>query len=269
MTSHFLTLDEIHEELLNMLNDFDALCKTLEIKYFLSGGSMIGALRHKGFIPWDDDLDIMMMREDYDILIENRQQLDSKYRLLSIETVSDWVYPFAKIDLTTTFVEDEFRKVQHGLFLDIFPVDHLPDSDKDQDEIVRKVKIYDLLRGSSTKKKFKPTEKYKLVKTIIKPYAKFRGANYFARKIDYFARSINRKNQGSNTTGCMVVATHGKKEFLSGDAFSKAIEVPFENTKTYVPLGYEEYLTNLYGNYMELPPVDQQVPAHYKIQKKI
>lgn len=269
MTEKTLSLDEIHVGLLELLNEFNKVCEKLQINYFLSGGSLIGAMRHKGFIPWDDDLDIMMLRSDYDKLIENIDQLDPRYRLNCLETMSDWEYPFAKIDLPTTYINDEYRDVQHGLFIDIFPIDKLPDDLAEQKNIARKVKVLDLLRGSGTKKKYRPAEKMKLIKNLIKPYANLRGPNHFAKKIDQFAREINERNQLSDTIGVMVVSTHGTKEFLSGNAFSEAIEVSFEDTKSFIPYGYEEYLHNLYGDYMQMPPKEQQKPAHYKILMKI
>lgn len=269
MKEKVLTLEEIHEGLLELLNEFNSLCKKLQINYFLSGGSLIGAMRHKGFIPWDDDLDIMMLREDYDKMIQNIDQLDSKYRLNCLETNNNWEYPFAKIDLPSTYINDEYRTVQHGLFIDIFPIDKLPDNVEEQKKLAKKIKMLDLLRGSGTKKKYRPAEKMKFLKNLIKPYANIKGPSYFARKIDQIARATNKNNQKSNTIGVMVVSTHGVKEFLAGDAFSKAIEVDFENTKSYIPFGYQEYLNNLYGDYMQLPPKDQQTPGHYKILMKI
>jgi len=269
MTEKVLSLDEIHEGLLELLGEFNRLCKKLDIDYFLSGGSLIGAMRHKGFIPWDDDLDIMMLRSDYDKLINNIDQLDSKYRLNCLEVMNGWEYPFAKIDLPATYIDDEYREVQHGLFIDIFPIDKLPDDLEEQKKLARKVKILDLFRGAGTKKKYRPAEKMKFLKNVIKPYANFRGPNYFAQKIDLLARKINNENKSSDTIGVMVVSTHGTKEFLSGEAFSEAIEVPFENTSSFIPLGHKEYLHNLYGDYMQMPPKEQQTPGHYKILMKI
>lgn len=265
MTEKILGLEEIHQGLLVLLREFNRVCEKLEITYYLSGGSMIGAVRHKGFIPWDDDLDLMMMRKDYEKLIDNVSELNSKYRMNCLELTPNWQYPFAKIDLPTTFIKDEFRVVQHGLFLDIFPIDMLPDDEKLQNKITKKVKFLDLLRGSGTKKKFRPSEQHQGLKKVIKPYADFRGPNYYAKKIDSYAKKINSENSDSHTSGVMVVSTHGTKEFLPKSAFSEKIEVEFEGEKSYLPLGYKNYLGNLYGDYMKLPPVEQQVPAHYKI----
>lgn len=267
MEEKYLSLDEIHEELLIMLEDFDALCKKLDIQYYLSGGSIIGAVRHKGFIPWDDDLDLMMLREDYEKLISNKNHLDKKYRLNSLETTENWQYPFAKIDLLSTYIKDDYRIVQHGLFLDIFPIDMLPDEKEKQIKIAKKIKYLDLLRGSGTKKKFRASEKYTMLKKIIRPYANLKGPTYFAKKIDKYAKLINKENQNSSTAGVMVVSTHGIKEFLPLDSFSSVVEVEFDGKTTFLFKGYKTYLENLYGDYMKLPPKDQQIPAHYKIYK--
>ncbi|MDV7691171.1 LicD family protein [Enterococcus faecium] len=263
-----LSLEEIHQELLELLVEFDRICSKLNISYFLSGGSMIGAVRHKGFIPWDDDLDLMMLRKDYNRFIQYSDELSPKYQLNCLELTPDWDYPFAKIDLTTTYINDEYRIAHHGLFLDIFPIDMLPDDKGSQEKIAKKIKLLDLLRGSGTKKKFKPSEKHKVLKTLLRPYANFRGPHYFAEKMDQYAKKMNNMNNNSNTAGVMVVPTHGTKEFLPKDAFSEKIEVEFENKKTYLPYGYKKYLENLYGDYMKMPPIDQRVPAHYDIYRK-
>lgn len=260
-----LSLETVHEELLKLLRSFSDYCDEIGVRYFLSGGSIIGAVRHHGFIPWDDDLDVMMLREDYDKVIRNFSKFNPGYRLNCLETVQDWQYPFAKIDLPTTYIEDKYRIVQHGLFIDIFPIDKLPDDKNAQEKIAKRVKMLDLLRGSGTKKEFRPEEEHLFVKRMIKPYANWRGPNYFARKIDELARKTNEKNQASNNAGVMVVSTHGIKEYLPAQAFSSSVDIEFESMTAKLFSGYKEYLGNLYGDYMKLPPKSEQVPAHYQI----
>ncbi|MGM0109835.1 LicD family protein [Enterococcus sp. DIV0187] len=264
----YLSLEELHNELLNILFEVDRLCKIHGITYFLSGGTLLGAIRDKGFIPWDDDLDIMMLREDYEKFICVSSELPHPYRACSLKNMSDWSYPFIKIENTQTYVEDEYRHIQHGAFLDIFPIERIPSIDKKQKTIIRKMKILDLLRGTGTKKKFKPAEKYRFIKRLITPYANYKGANYFANKMNDFAKKVDQENRNSEINGVILATAYGTREFVPKEVFEKTIEVNFESFATLVPQGYNVYLSQLYGDYMKYPPKEQQVPAHFKIKRR-
>lgn len=267
--SRYLNTDEIHQGLLSLLEVFDELCKENDLPYFLAGGTLLGAIRHEGFIPWDDDADVMMLREDYDKLLKLGNQLPNNLELKSIETDCDWEYPFAKINDKTTIVDDEYRLAQHGLFLDIFPIDKLPEKKWKQNIIVRKIKFMDVLRGSSSKKKFKPDERFLFLKKIISRYAQKRGASFFSRKIDRYVRKLNSINQKSKVNGVILVPNYGTREFVPVELYNAQEYVKFESITLSVPKGYETYLSSLYGNYMQLPPENERVGGHYRIRRVI
>ncbi len=126
-----IEIDEMRQRLLSMAEYLQNICKENGLKMFLSGGTLLGAVRHKGFIPWDDDIDVHMPRPDYDRLIKifKRKENIGKYKLLSHELNDKYVYTFAKlVDDDTLLIEDDiYSGVDMGLYLDIFPIDGLGD----------------------------------------------------------------------------------------------------------------------------------------------
>ncbi|MGM9903589.1 hypothetical protein A5844_002295 [Enterococcus sp. 10A9_DIV0425] len=265
--SDYLSTQEIHEGLLDLLKFFDQFCQEHNLTYFLAGGTLLGAVRHGGFIPWDDDADIIMPREDYTKLLKLGSELPSFLELKSLENDSNWEYAFAKINDTRTYVDDDYRIAQHGLFLDIFPIDHISEKRLDQKMLVKKMKLLDVFRGAESKKKFKPEEKFIFAKKIIAKYAKKKGATYFATKMDKLANKMNKQNSNSNIQGVCVATIYGMREFLPLDVFSGKKDVKFEDTMLAIPSGYETYLRSLYGDYMKLPPIEKQKGDHYKIKR--
>lgn len=265
--SDYMSTDEVHEGLLELLKYFDLFCNENELTYFLSGGTLLGAIRHKGFIPWDDDADVMMPREDYDKLLSISNNILSDFELISLDNDPDWEYPFAKLNDKKTFVDDEYRRAKHGIFLDIFPIDNLPDDLNTQKRIVKKIKFLDVLRGSGSKKKFKPQEKHIFLKKIIAWYSSRKGTAYYAKKMDSYVRSLSKKYAQSHTRGAILVPNYGVREFLPVDTFKKAELATFEDTKLAIPKKYEVYLKSLYGDYKKLPPEDQRKGGHYKIKR--
>lgn len=265
--SDYLSTEEIHEGLLDLLKFFDQFCQNHGLTYFLAGGTLLGAIRHEGFIPWDDDADIIMPRKDYQKLLKLGNELPEHFELKSLENDPNWEYAFAKVNDTRTYIDDDYRIAQHGLFLDIFPIDYIPDAQMKQKILVTKMKALDVLRGAESKKKFKPNEKYIFVKKLISSFAKKKGANYFAKKMHQLADDTNIKNRNSKTNGVCVATIYGVREFLPLAVFEESIYVRFEDTYLSVPKEYQTYLESLYGDYMVLPTVEKQKGDHYKIKR--
>ena len=136
-----ITQTEQKEILLDMLKYVDEICKKNNIKYFLYGGTLIGAIRHKGFIPWDDDLDICVPYKDYRKLITLLKQ-DNKYNVHNPYDNEDYYYFFTKLtDKRTILIEDNYNRIKDmGVFLDIFPFYHLPDSIEEYNKLYKKKK---------------------------------------------------------------------------------------------------------------------------------
>ena len=124
-------IEELKRIQIGILKHLDAFCNENNLKYFMCGGTLLGAVRHKGFIPWDDDIDIMMKREDYDKLIELYPKNDnSNFKLFSYELDKSFPYPFAKMDDFRTIFEEEINdSYKIGVNIDIFPIDYITEDE--------------------------------------------------------------------------------------------------------------------------------------------
>ena len=123
-------VDELHKRILRIVKAVDSTCKEKNLRYYIWAGTMIGAVRHKGFIPWDDDLDIAMPRKDYNLLLENAASwLPETFEFVCAEDDSSYPLPFGKIqDASTTLIERMHLKYLGGIYIDVFPIDGVPEN---------------------------------------------------------------------------------------------------------------------------------------------
>ena len=256
-----ITIDEMREIQLKMLNDIHQFCVSNNIRYSLSGGSLIGAVRHHGFIPWDDDVDLMMPRPDYERFV-NSYETDC-YKVITYKNNQSYHFPFAKVyDNRTILIEDYSC---NGVYIDIFPVDGLPESKEETNDMIKKVSklsAYDLYFASDTYK-FQEGNKMilrlkHLIKKIIVP-----NRNTTINRIE----EICKKHKfGSTDFAGVLVWGYGLKEHLQSFVFKSYQEMEFEGIICMCISNYDIYLSSLYGKYMELPPLEEQVSHHkYKV----
>ena len=181
-----LTLQEVKEIELDILKMFDAFCKKNNIRYFLAFGTLLGAIRYKKFIPWDDDVDVLVPREDYDRLLSLFQD-DDRYRLYAFERNSKYAFPFAKLcDMTTKLVETAYPNngVELGVNIDIFPLDHFDDDLEEAKKEVRRIRRHNACL--SYMKVSRPQTKHPLrfvVWSMLIAYYRMRGSAYYIRKV--------------------------------------------------------------------------------------
>ena len=257
-----LSLQEIKQIELDILKMFHAFCVENNIRYFISHGTLLGALRYKGFIPWDDDLDVLVPREDYDRLIAIFQDSE-RYRMLSFERNRDYRFPYAKLcDMTTRKVEAGYNNgVEVGLDIDVFPLDHWDDDlEKAKEEVKRQKR--NRFRLDLTKLE-KPDSRHpakRFVKGILMALCKVRGSAYYVEKIIKVANKPEQK--GSRYMGGKAWNVYGERDILPAEVFAKAIELEFEGEKFFAPVGYDTFLTSLYGDYLPEPPVEKRKTHH-------
>ena len=259
-----VTLEELRNIQLDLLKEVKRICEENNITYFLGGGTLLGAIRHKGYIPWDDDIDIMLPRKDYDKLIEIfNEECNNKMRLENYTNTENYCYPFAKVvNLETLLIENNCKQLDDfGVYIDVFPIDYLPDNDEKIRKIYKKYKfLHRLLRMYQSDNISKVTKnKLKLVlkKTVLPIMEDLELHKLIIKSID----NMVKKYKNTNTVTC-ITGKYLEKEIMPSSYIVSYELADFEGEKYKIPVGYQAYLTKHYGNYMELPPKEKQVRAH-------
>lgn len=249
-------LDNIHASLLEILDEIDRVCKKNDIKYFLSGGTLLGAIRHKGFIPWDDDIDLWMTRKNYKKFKKViKTDLDSKY--FSEDYYSNLSCPLSILKIEkkgTRFVEKVFKDtgVSHCLYVDIFPLDNiwLPMYKIQTAILIRLQAIRDFKLRKDVNKKASFMKK--LVYGMCPLFVCRLLTEFVMRFFNIFPTKL--QNQLSHRGRYWPRFVKNEIEDL--------IDVEFEGKMYPVPREYDKILTECYGDYMKLPPEDKQEPTH-------
>lgn len=254
-----LSIDEIKEIELQILDYIDSVCKENNLHYYLSGGTLLGAIRHKGFIPWDDDIDINMPRKDYEKLLLIINESDNKYKALSYKYETDYYYPFAKIIDSSTMVTENntVKSSKMGIWVDIFPIDNLPNDTKLRKRIQEKCWVYRQIWGHALVWKGHLSNRglvYKIGCLICYLYG-------WKRSIKQLERVATLIHEETKYVGKLIDCNH-KYDTMLADWFSPSVDKTFEGRMCPVPNGYDEYLTLAYGDYMKLPPEDKRVSGH-------
>lgn len=251
------TVDKaVHEKLLSMLDALDAVCKKLNIRYYLCYGSAIGAMREKGFIPWDEDIDVCLWRDDFECLRNEAQALLPDGLFLQ-NTETDPHYPFQFMKLTdpaTALIYEKFRRIDmvQGISIDLCPIDLAPDGVKAQDKQHRAAVLLNRILAFDSF----PSKKVGL---LLKVVPKRVAVRHFEKKI----RRYNRKNTG---TVYITLGDNRKERFMPKDFFGTPRSVEFAGRMVPVPEKAEEYLTWCFGDYMTPPPpADREKQSHFAI----
>lgn len=256
-------LREIQSLEIQILDYVVNLCKKNNLQYYLAGGTLLGAIRHQGFIPWDNDIDISMPRPDYRKLIYiMSKNPDERYKMLIVNNKNNYYYPFVKIvDSRTKLVEltREDTIAGLGLYIDIFPLDTVSEDYAVALKQFRHVNKWGVkIAGSvASGKRLSVFRKmtHLFWKVLFQVLNREKCLNYVESKLE---------NEHFGSTG-YIASTYGlrnEREIISADAFADTIEMPFENRLYKCPIGYEDYLTKMYGNYMELPPENERITPH-------
>jgi len=263
METQYLTLDEIHAILADMLRLVDRICRKERIQYFLSGGTLLGAIRHKGFIPWDDDIDLMMPRPDFERFLEVAPKYMSKrYSMAFPGRFPEYAFPWIRIHDNHTAIDDS--GMQHArtqtLFLDVFPLDGLPSNDALSELYFKKVRAWDILLKCARKKDLYPDERLRWLKRPLMALTRL-------RKLESYALSVNKSAaripfERARYAGALVITHYGSRERMPAEVFRGSVSVPFEGELFPAPIGYHTYLRRLYGDYMQLPPEDKRGSLH-------
>jgi len=253
-------LDKIHESNLNILDEFVKICKKYNLTYFLVGGTLLGAVRHNGFIPWDDDLDVGMPREDYEFFISNYyKKLNSKFELDVHDHNKLYWLPFAKIRLkNTTYIESGAKNYigDQGIWIDIFPLDSISNIKKAK---IQK-KITTAIRAEMGNRQNIINNIDKRKKKILKMIFIGFNSNKTLGKLQNKIMKLQNKKQNTEYFANFGSQYEIEKQKQLKEKYFPLKKMKFEGKLYNVPNDYDYVLTKIYGkNYMELPPVEKRV----------
>ena len=255
-------LEHLHNVQLMIFKDFIELCEKHNLTYFAAYGTVLGAIRHKGFIPWDDDIDLFMFREDYEKFLKIMQnEKQDKYTLLCWEHYDDYYFPFAKLSLNGTKIGAIWADNSNfdvGINIDIFPLDNLPDN---------KFKKYFFIKKSCFLHNFfflfrvicndiYVSKNKERVGKFIKSLFKFLHLKpKLFRKIQ---RNLAFKYSDKDCQEVIDLGGFKSDHGLPKSLFKSGKKVPFESLNIIVPENYDSFLKIEYGDYMKLPPKDER-----------
>ena len=258
-----LSIDDIKKIELDILSEFHAICVKNNMRYSLGGGSLLGAVRHKGFIPWDDDVDVMMPRPDYERFLRYCRKNKTLFSLKSIHNNKKYIKLFAKADMPNTKIDNGMKTTVYGINIDVFPLDGLGNSYSEAVKQFNKTSFERELLVASAWKKYSRSKNQPLyiepLRLVLFLLSRFINPYKLALKIDRKCQSVNFDE--SEYAAC-ICGSYRLKEIVKKKELSEYKLMDFEDRKFYGISDYDNYLTKHYGDYMKLPPKDKQVTRH-------
>lgn len=259
-----VTSEEMREIQLRMLNIIADYCEEHHLRYSLAGGTLLGAVRHQGYIPWDDDIDLIMPRPDYEYLLKNFDGTLTNTRLSYYLHDEDHINLFAQFfDLRTTTLGKSF---QEGVYIDIFPVDFFSDMDKVNEMwswmnnlIMYNYRVMRNKKGNIIKRIY-----YRILWELhLIKHHRFQLWKYTHKQLYSIVYKIITSSEIENSQyGGAVMGVYKYNEIMPVNTFLEYIQLPFEGKNYMCIKDFDTYLTHLYGDYMQLPKEEERIPQH-------
>jgi lipopolysaccharide cholinephosphotransferase len=270
-----LTVNEMQAVSLEILRTIADICEVQGFRYMLFYGTLIGAVRHHEYIPWDDDVDIMMPRPDYDKLLRYLKIYIKEYPYLKVfnrEECKEYPYMITRISDDRYVIEMENEKPYGmGVFIDIYPFDGLGQTKKEAVSYGLKGDYLSSLCYQATREHFAMETTTSLFRKIVKYpvflVSKVIGKDFFQDKLEKLARM--KDYDSSEYVGCVIWLSGGEKDIFLRQWFDETIKMSFDKYEFRVPRKYDDVLKHVYGDYMQLPPEKDRVGHHcFKAYKK-
>lgn len=262
--------NRVHElykrKLVDTFIAFDKFCKQNKLKYFAAYGTLLGAVRHQGLIPWDDDIDVYMRREDYDRFCSLKGCVDGHYDIMDINDKNYWLLSLAKfVDTDTTLWEFKRLPLILGVYIDVFPLDEC-----NKESVMKFKGEYDKYSSLVTESMMRYSA-VDLCKSLLKGrlgclYSQLSVLFYKRYKYrTYMKKYLSCVDRIKKEKGDYLVSydgPYGIGEICEKEWFLDTVQLSFEGITIDAPQAYERYLTQIYGNYMILPPESKRVSHH-------
>ena len=260
-------LNPLQERLKTMMNWFHNYCERNHLTYYIVGGTMLGAMRHRGFIPWDDDIDVIMPRPDYEKLQALFRGIEDNY---IIETpygpASDFLYSYTKLyDTTTTMTEDAAFLVRRGVYIDIFPLDGLGNTYEESLKAFKSIDALNMFIATRTSRVRKGRKLYKNIAIVLSQIVPD-SIVHNKSLLQKFDKKCKKISFDSSAFVANCASVYRKREIMSKSIYGKPTLYPFEDIMVYGVEQPDEYLSRIYGNWRELPPLEKRQSHHDLIE---
>lgn len=257
-----INIDELKSIQLDILQSVHDFCVKNNIKYSLAYGTLIGAIRHKGYIPWDDDVDIMMPRDDYERFVETFDGAINNLVVMAPRKTKNYYAPYANvINTKTVLIESRLTsEKQLGIKIDVFPIDSVPENKSERERLYGKVRAYKRLIGfKNASYSDYNSMGGKIAGFLVRTFGFFIS---FGKMLDRMAINCNMRYIDSEFVNNIVWCAKEEKACFFRKDMDDYIDVDFEGHKFKSIVGYDDFLRAHYGDYMQLPPEDQRNPHH-------
>lgn len=249
-----ISLEEMRIIQLDILDAVHEFCMARGLRYSLGGGTLLGAVRHKGYIPWDDDIDIMMPRPDYERFISEFAGYRSNMSLQNYDNDPQCYLIFSKVYDNRTVLEEGLM-LRNGVAIDVFPIDGLP-AETELDSYWAEL-------SHTSHRIYRMTRRYKnTLWKDVKLWVKKLYHPSRAKNIRILKKQLAGYDFATADFAGAITGSYGKKEHMSASTFRTYVTLPFEGREYMAIADYDSYLTKHYGDYMQLPPEDKRCTHH-------
>lgn len=261
-----IKIEELKKLQLDIMSAVHRFCEVNHLRYSLACGSMLGAARHQGYIPWDDDIDIYLLREDYDKMIKLFPDLlEGRYKFCTLERNSEWERPFGKVcDTKTELIENNLYKF--GVNIDVFPIDNVPEDECQWNKYDKfRRRCYNIYaRRASIYPIFKFHNERSFLRNVAGGLVKLALSFFTLRFCAKCFQMIAKRYNGIESNRVFECAQGiFQKHPFSKSLFDNRVLMPFEDREYMCFVDYDVYLTNAFGNWRQLPPKEEQIAHHF------
>lgn len=256
-----LELHEIQRILLNVMIDFDLFCKEHQLTYYMIGGTALGAYRHSGFIPWDDDIDVGMPRDDYEKLLKLNKRIGNTYELTNYRNAKNCDFVLTRIYIPGTEIDNPYlrkAKIDKRLYFDIFPLDYIPESSEERRKHKKRIAF---LKTALSFVDYKDYQRGKIKSAVRKVLSV---CLLPARNLILHCLNSCMAQYDNEGYLCSLASQYSyEKQAFAADVYGRPCEYLFEGHLFKGPQKMEAYLAQLYGaDFMELPPAEKRHPGY-------